>query len=75
MAKISREQALNRIQDVWVVDLRESELGSGSDCWSEFYTTYKEANDRYTEVNAENPAGPAPDYYVTASKPRRPTLT
>ena len=77
MARITEEQGLRSAQDVWVVDLHESERGWRSESWSEFYTTYGEANDRFTEVNAGNPTDRVPDYYVVASKPRKaiPRLT
>ncbi len=73
MARITEEQVLSAVQDVWIVDLHESERGWGSESWSEFYTTFTEANVRYTEVNKKNPADRVPDYYVVASKPRKAT--
>jgi hypothetical protein len=77
MARITEEQGLSLAQDVWIVDLHESEREWGSESWSEFFTTFVEANERYTTVNAVNPADHVPDYYIVASKPRKaiPRLT
>ncbi len=77
MARITEEQGLSLAQDAWIVDLHESERGWGSESWSEFFTTFVEANERYTTVNAVNPADRVPDYYIVASKPRKaiPRLT
>lgn len=74
MARITEEQVLGAVQDVWIVDLRESERGW---TWSELYTTFIEANERSTKVNAGNPANHVPDCYIVASKPRKaiPRLT
>jgi hypothetical protein len=48
---------------IWLV---ESERGWGQDWWSEDYDSYEEAKRRIAEVNAHNPPGPAPDYYIAA---------
>ncbi len=50
------------------VHLLESERGWGSERWTEDYDTRVEAEKRIFDVNKENTAARAPDYYVVANR-------
>lgn len=46
----------------------ESERGWGSDRWTSDFDTREKAQKAFDECNAKNPPGPAPDYYIIATK-------
>ena len=48
------------------IQLVESERGWGQEYWSEDFETYEEAVARIKEVNAQNTAAKAPDWYIAA---------
>lgn len=78
MARISKEQLLEKINDVgefWMIDVRESERGWGSSTEQEIYTSYEEAHERYTSINKDNPTDRVPDYYIVASEPKKVKIT
>ena len=70
MARITEEQILSTIGELWLVEMRESERGWGGEVWNELFTTFKEAQTRFMEINKGNPTDHVPDYYVVASNPR-----
>jgi hypothetical protein len=48
------------------IQVMESERGWGQDHWSEDYDTYEEAANRIKDINAQNTARSAPDWYMQA---------
>jgi hypothetical protein len=70
MARITEEQILSTIGELWLVEVRESERGWGGEVWNELFTTFEEAQARFMEINKGNPTDHVPDYYIVASKPR-----
>ena len=52
--------------DKWRFLVVERGRGWGGDEWYEYHDTYAEAFESYLAINARNPAGPAPDYYIQA---------
>lgn len=74
MARVSKEQILENIGDLWMLEVRESERGWGSEITQELYTTLEEAKQRSDEINRNNPTDHVPDYYIVASDPRKVTI-
>ena len=74
MARVSKEQILENIGDLWMIEVRESERGWGSETTQELYTILEEAKQRYDEINQSNPTDHVPDYYIVASEPRKVTI-
>lgn len=74
MARVSKEQILENIGDLWMLEVRESERGWGSEITQELYTTLEEAKQRSDEINKGNPTDHVPDYYIVASDPRKVTI-
>ena len=74
MARVSKEQILENIGDLWMIEVRESERGWGSETTQEFYTILEEAKQRYDKINQNNPTGQRPDHYIVASEPRKVTI-
>jgi hypothetical protein len=70
MARITEEQILGTIGELWLVEVRESERGWGGEIWNELFTTFGEAQARFIEINKANPTDHVPNYYIVASKPR-----
>lgn len=48
------------------IQVMESERGWGQDYWHEDYDTYEEADKRIKDINAQNTANSAPDWYMQA---------
>ena len=56
----------------YLVDIRESERGWGSDTWTETYDTLKEAQARYDDLMKQyGGQASAPDYYCIPLGPVR----
>jgi len=51
---------------VYRIQVMESERGWGQDYWHEDYDTYEEAAARIKDINAQNTAKSAPDYWMQA---------
>ena len=73
MARITEEQILSTIGELWLVEVREFERWGGTatsgEVWNELFTTFEEAQARFMEINKGNPTDHVPDYYVVANKP------
>lgn len=74
MTRVTKEKILENIGDLWMIEVRESERGWGSETTQELYTTLEEAKQRSQEINKNNPTDHVPDYYIVASEPRKVTI-
>ena len=70
MARVTEEQILSTIGELWLVKVREWEGDWLWPGWNELFTTFEEAQARFMEINKGNPTDHVPDYYIVASKPR-----
>jgi len=50
------------------IELMESDRHWGLEYWHEYYDTYEEAKKRIKDVNSENTALTAPDWYMQAEE-------
>ena len=70
MTRINKEKLANYLSNIWVLEVRESERGWGSDTWTELYDSYESAKERRDEINKDNPTDRVPEYYIVAGDPK-----
>ena len=69
MTRINKEKLANYLSNIWVLEVRESERGWGSDTWVELFDSYESAKECRDEINKDNPTDRVPEYYIVAGDP------
>lgn len=70
MTQINKQKLTNDLSNIWVLEVRESERGWGSDTWIELYDSYMSAKERRDEINKDIPFDHVPEYYIVAGEPK-----